>query len=155
MGDSPRCWLRCLNVQDAVFLLPQNNCLEQQNSSWRKTGTSLRRRWPSHPLERPFLFPPLPPWCPHCLLGGPSMTGAQPSRHGSSEFRPLKESSQRSNLLERGCVEEKSRECDGARGHPGGVTPKPTPHGTPNLLPKFSLCTPRQSEVCKKEVWVK
>ena len=127
----------------------------QAGMGWKKTGTSLRRRWPPHPLGRPFLFPPLPPWCPYCLLGGPSMTGAQPSRHGSSEFRPLKESSQRSNLLERGCVEEKSRECDGARGHPGGVTPKPTPHGTPNLLPKFGLCTPRRSGVCKKEVWVK
>lgn len=33
-GDSPRRWPRCLNVQDAVLLLPQNNSLEQQNSSW-------------------------------------------------------------------------------------------------------------------------
>ena len=92
----------------------------QAGVGWRKTGTPLRWRWPPHPLGWPFLFPLLLPWCPHCLLGGLSMTGAQPSWHGSPEFKPLKESSQHSNLLERGCVEEKSRECDGARGHPGG-----------------------------------
>ena len=50
----------------------------QAGVGWRKTGTSLRRRWPPHPLGRPFLFLPLPLWCPHCPLGGPSMTGAQP-----------------------------------------------------------------------------
>ena len=81
-GDSPRRWPRCLNVQDAVLLLPQNNSLEQQNSSWcglEEDRNTLEVKVASPPSRAALLFPPLPPWCPHCPLGGPSMAGVQPS----------------------------------------------------------------------------
>ena len=72
MGDSPRCWPRCIDVPDVVFLLPQNNSLEQQNSSWcglEENRNILEAKVASPPSRAALPLPssttlvsPLPAW---------------------------------------------------------------------------------------------
>ena len=122
-GDSPRCWPRCLNVQEGVFLLPQNNSLEQQNSNWyglEEDRNILEAKVASPPSRAALLLPsstalvfPLPAWWTEYDRGSAFLTRVLGDQASEGIFPAFQPSGKR---LRGG----KSRECDGARGHPWG-----------------------------------